>query len=523
MLSLRERKELDLEARLIGETLVLNRSLDPFLEDYIKLNDLNEPFELRRNQGDDLMPIIKEGEIIEEFRTRDEDLDTGINDYPIYCDDDKKIHIDCAYNLKFSCIIGFEFTHANFFPLLYVNAMSKKFHNSIMKDKMVYKGNNVVGALMNIPIFVGTFSIKTDFAILEDMDAYLDEGMGDDLEKEISTNIGSPEQPTQGRGDESNRIPMVMIHRMLYPITMEVLHQVLSPHGYDEKVGRNIYEGCCQPDIQFLNLEELQVNQDENICYYYRENCFLIINADEADNTKPSLSADTFRNNGGDDSKSSSPVKPTEELMGNEHSSILFSLVEHRSSCSFQLWETIADMSASYGEGSAIPGGTEDHKGKLHENRRRTPNRPILRITLRTRRWRMKKFTAYCSSVKKIILFFELLFDEVLFMASDGSDRDTKYALSKLLQIGMVTEYQNEFEMLINRVTGISKSLLKSFYISGLKLALQLELLRSKPTTLGEAFSLARIAKARFKDERPTIAIAKPNDLTVRVQVQDSE
>ncbi|GKA95274.1 hypothetical protein Tco_0817312 [Tanacetum coccineum] len=179
MLSLRERKELDLEARLIGETLVLNRSLDPFLEDYIKLNDLNEPFELRRNQGDDLMPIIKEGEIIEEFRTRDEDLDTGINDYPIYCDDDKKIHIDCAYNLKFSCIIGFEFTHANFFPLLYVNAMSKKFHNSIMKDKMVYKGNNVVGALMNIPIFVGTFSIKTDFAILEDMDAYLDEGMGD--------------------------------------------------------------------------------------------------------------------------------------------------------------------------------------------------------------------------------------------------------------------------------------------------------------------------------------------------------
>ncbi|GJV68592.1 DNA-directed DNA polymerase [Tanacetum coccineum] len=50
MLSLRERMELDLEARLIGETLVLNRSLDPFLEDYIELYDLNEPFELRRNQ-----------------------------------------------------------------------------------------------------------------------------------------------------------------------------------------------------------------------------------------------------------------------------------------------------------------------------------------------------------------------------------------------------------------------------------------------------------------------------------------
>ncbi|GJT93854.1 mitochondrial proton/calcium exchanger protein-like protein isoform X1, partial [Tanacetum coccineum] len=91
MLSLRERMELDLEARLMGETLVLNRSLDPFLEDYIELNDLNEPFELRRNQGDDLMPTIKEGEVIEEFRTRDEDLDTEIDDYPSYCDDDKKI------------------------------------------------------------------------------------------------------------------------------------------------------------------------------------------------------------------------------------------------------------------------------------------------------------------------------------------------------------------------------------------------------------------------------------------------
>ncbi|GJR96336.1 putative reverse transcriptase domain-containing protein [Tanacetum coccineum] len=179
MLSLKERMDLDLEARIIGETLVLNGSLDPFFEDYIELNDLNEPFKLRRNQGDDLMPTIKEGKVIEEFRTRDDELDIGINDYPSYCDHDKKIHIDYAHNLKFSCMIGFEFTHANFFPLLYVNVMSKKFHNSIMKDKMMYKGNNDVGALMNVPIFVGTFSVMTDFAVLENMDAYRDEGMGD--------------------------------------------------------------------------------------------------------------------------------------------------------------------------------------------------------------------------------------------------------------------------------------------------------------------------------------------------------
>ncbi|GKB44007.1 hypothetical protein Tco_0888949 [Tanacetum coccineum] len=164
MLSLRERMELDLEARLIGETLV--------------------------NQGDDLIPTIREGEVIEKFITRDDELDDEINDYPSYCDYDKKIHIDCAHNLKFSCMIGFEFTHAIFFPLLYVNVMSKEFHNSIMKDKMVYKGNNIVGALMNVSIFVGTFSVVMNFAVLENIDSYHDEEMGDVIFGEPLREVG---------------------------------------------------------------------------------------------------------------------------------------------------------------------------------------------------------------------------------------------------------------------------------------------------------------------------------------------
>ncbi|CAD5163560.1 polypyrimidine tract-binding protein homolog 3 isoform X1 [Musa acuminata AAA Group] len=88
---------------------------------------------------------------------------------------------------------------------------------------------------------------------------------------------------------QPNRILLVTIHHMLYPITVEVLHQVFSPYGYVEKIvtfqksagfqaliqyqsrqsavqaksslqGRNIYDGCCQLDIQFSNLNELQVN-----------------------------------------------------------------------------------------------------------------------------------------------------------------------------------------------------------------------------------------------------------------------
>ncbi|GJX82864.1 hypothetical protein Tco_0332345 [Tanacetum coccineum] len=68
------------------------------------------------------------------------------------------------------------------------------------------------------------------------------------------------EQTTQRRADEPNRILLVMIHHMIYPIIVEVLHQ---------------------------------------------KNYFSILNTEEADNTKPPLSADIFGNNGGDESETS--------------------------------------------------------------------------------------------------------------------------------------------------------------------------------------------------------------------------
>ncbi|GKB69501.1 hypothetical protein Tco_0930913 [Tanacetum coccineum] len=83
-------------------------------------------------------------------------------------------------------------------------------------------------------------------------------------------------------------------------------------------------------------------------------------------------------------------------------------------------------------------------------------------------------------------------------MASGSSNRDAKSALSKLLQMGTVAEYESMFVILANRVTRISANLLKSFYISGLKLALQCALLSLNPTTLDESFSLARATEARF-------------------------
>nr|GEW55065.1 hypothetical protein [Tanacetum cinerariifolium] len=185
LLGIRERMDLDLEAKLMGEELILNRSLDLEFGDFIELNDLNKPLELRRNQVNDLGPTREEGEIIDEpmkniVKTRnDSEKIEGINEYPSIYDYDRKIHVDCAYNLQFSCMIGFTHVSANFFPILSINIMSRKFHNSIMKDKIEYRGKNIVGAFMNMHIFVEIFCVVTDNAVMENMDIYRDEEMGD--------------------------------------------------------------------------------------------------------------------------------------------------------------------------------------------------------------------------------------------------------------------------------------------------------------------------------------------------------
>ncbi|GJT98901.1 hypothetical protein Tco_1094419 [Tanacetum coccineum] len=99
--------------------------------------------ELRRNQEvDNLGPTIKEGEIIDEpmvdiVKTRQDDKNVeGIDEY-------------------------------------------LRFYNSIMKDKIKYRAKNVVGAFMNVPIFVENFCVVTDFVVVENMDAYRNKDMGD--------------------------------------------------------------------------------------------------------------------------------------------------------------------------------------------------------------------------------------------------------------------------------------------------------------------------------------------------------
>nr|GEZ39773.1 hypothetical protein [Tanacetum cinerariifolium] len=62
---------------------------------------------IRRDQVDNLMPTIGEGEVINEpminiIKTINNE---GFDEYLGFCDFDRKIHIDCAYNISFSCMI----------------------------------------------------------------------------------------------------------------------------------------------------------------------------------------------------------------------------------------------------------------------------------------------------------------------------------------------------------------------------------------------------------------------------------
>ncbi|GJY91711.1 mitochondrial proton/calcium exchanger protein-like protein isoform X1 [Tanacetum coccineum] len=149
MLSLRECMELDLEARLMRETLVLNRPLDPLYGDYIELNDLNGPLELRRDQVDDLMTTIEEGE-----------------------------------------------------------------------DKVEYKGKNVVGSFVNVPIFVRNFSIVTHFVVRGNMNGYRDQDMGDII-------FGEPF--SKASCVEARRFDgVITIHNVLHFSTFKTLSSDLS-------------------------------------------------------------------------------------------------------------------------------------------------------------------------------------------------------------------------------------------------------------------------------------------------------
>ncbi|GKA53109.1 RNA-directed DNA polymerase [Tanacetum coccineum] len=136
----KERADLCSKTEFVGEAI--KESFDPLYGNYMELNDLDMPLEPRMNQ-DDFEPTL-------DF----------VNE-PTY---------KSCYKMKFSCMIGYRQVNADFLPSLSINIMTKHFYNSIIKGKCGHEGKNLAGTLIDIPIFVGNFSIILGFSITDDMD-----------------------------------------------------------------------------------------------------------------------------------------------------------------------------------------------------------------------------------------------------------------------------------------------------------------------------------------------------------------
>ncbi|XP_077224228.1 uncharacterized protein LOC143857678 [Tasmannia lanceolata] len=101
-----------------------------------------------------------------------------------------------------------------------------------------------------------------------------------------------------------------------------------------------------------------------------------------------------------------------------------------------------------------------------------------------------------------------------------GPTRSENYAgrLSKLCQDSTVLDYQKEFQVLSNKVKGLSESYLIEVFISGLKDELRVGVQKMKPVTLPEVFNLARLLEEaeaiRLQLMRPSMLLSGPTTTT---------
>nr|GEW52120.1 hypothetical protein [Tanacetum cinerariifolium] len=204
---------------------------------------------IKRNINDDLEPTIEEGKVVNEpmidlIKTRC-DFINDLDDYPSHCDYDRKIHVNYAYNLKSSCMIGFEHVSTNFLLKFSINIMSRKFYNSIMKDKIDYDGKNVVKIFMNVPVFKRNFYVVTNIAVMKNMDIYHDKDMGDVIIGKQFCKVSCVEARmcdgliTIHNGDNNVTYQMVRSHPRFKHLSNEKYNKIPPPRKVSAQDGLN--------------------------------------------------------------------------------------------------------------------------------------------------------------------------------------------------------------------------------------------------------------------------------------------
>ncbi|GJX56502.1 hypothetical protein Tco_0286399 [Tanacetum coccineum] len=71
-------------------------------------------------------------------------------------------------DLAFECMIGFRKFTTYLDPFLLMIIISRKAYNTIMVDRLEEMGKNLVAIVIDVYVFVGSFTYITDFVALED-------------------------------------------------------------------------------------------------------------------------------------------------------------------------------------------------------------------------------------------------------------------------------------------------------------------------------------------------------------------
>ncbi|GJY96820.1 hypothetical protein Tco_0513730 [Tanacetum coccineum] len=111
--------------------------------------------------------------------------------------------------------------------------MSRETYNSVMKQELIYTGNNIVGMEKNVHVFVGCHTFIIDFNILESINKLIEKGPTEVLfRKPFKENIGLEDDINKGVlwfkiGDDKTIFNMPHAKRKLGKLTTEQ-HNMMS-------------------------------------------------------------------------------------------------------------------------------------------------------------------------------------------------------------------------------------------------------------------------------------------------------
>ncbi|GJW19174.1 homeodomain-like protein [Tanacetum coccineum] len=110
-----------------------------------------------------------------------------------------RVHIHNPYNFQISCKIGFVNFNPYIKPKSPFNVMSSAAYNNIMRQELMYTGNNMIGLAKNLYVFVGCHEFLIDFIILENIDEFVEKGLTEVLfKKPFKDQVGIIEDINKG-------------------------------------------------------------------------------------------------------------------------------------------------------------------------------------------------------------------------------------------------------------------------------------------------------------------------------------